>query len=485
MQPESPAMTPLPTNQIDPALNLVRDELARRVGARNFEHWFGGGSKISATSNEVVVAVPGPFLLAWMQRQFASAVAEAARVAFGPDSRVRFQVDEPPSGVGTGASPCPTAGDAGQPACSRSTKPQRADQARAASAAKQPNERKFADLADFVEGPCNEMAMTAVRQVCAQPGARANPVFLHGPVGTGKSHLLEGTFKRLRAAHPTRKVMFLTAEQFANFFTEALREHKLPGFRRRFRSLDVLLIDDVDFLNGKKVIQEEFLHTVKQLECRGCQIVLTSDSHPRLLTKLSDELVTRFISGFVGRLEAPDAQVRAAIVQRRAKRMDADVSPEALEFVAAHFRNNVRELLGALNCLETWHHMTGKRVGITAARNVLAELERDCVRVVQLADVEDAVCKFFGMQPDSLRSARRDRSVAQPRMLAMYLARKHTRAAYREIGQHFGGRNHSTVVAAQRKVQDWLAQQTPFDVRSRQWSFCEVIEAIEHQLMIG
>ena len=185
----------------------------------------------------------------------------------------------------------------------------------------QPAGRRFADLADFVKGPCNELALTAALQICEQPGSRYNPLVLYGGVGTGKTHLLEASYRRLRAGHPALRVMFLSAEGFANHFTQALRDRSLPSFRQRFRSVDVLIIDDVDFLDGKRVIQEEFLHTVKQLESHDRQIVLSADRHPRLLTRLSEELVTRFISGIVCRMESPDLETRRAIVARKAARL--------------------------------------------------------------------------------------------------------------------------------------------------------------------
>jgi chromosomal replication initiator protein len=327
--------------------------------------------------------------------------------------------------------------------------------------------------------------LTVAQTVCDSPGTKYNPLFLHGPVGTGKSHLLEGMYGRLRRAYPSLKVMYLTAEAFANYFTEALREHKLPAFRRRFRGVDVLLIDDVDFLNSKRVIQEEFLHTLKQLEDHQRQVVATSNSHPRLLSKMSDELTTRFLSGMVCRLEAPDRETRKKIVQSRAARLEAQISPEACAYVAQRFTNNVRELIGALNCLETYFHMTRQRVGVSAARQVLADLERDCVRVVRMADVEQTVCRFFGIRPDELKSPRRDRTVSQPRMLAMFLARKHTQAAYREIGKYFGGRNHSTVKAAEQRIAEMIEGEAAMKVASHSWPMGQVLEALEQQLHAG
>ena len=342
--------------------------------------------------------------------------------------------------------------------------------------------RKFADLQDFVTGPANELALTAASQVCQFPGQQLNPLVICGNSGLGKTHLLEGIHRQLRQRQPGWQVMYITAEAFANYFTQALREHTLPSFRQKFRNVDVLLMDDAEFFEGKRAIQEEFLHTFKHLASHGKQIVIAADRHPRLLTKLTDDLRTRLVSGMVCRVEMPDLSTREKIVTQRARQIHADVAPEALRYIAGCFTGSVRELEGAVNALATLQTMTNKRVTLTTARKVLSDLERDCVRIVKMGDVERAVCQVFGVEPQDLRSTSKARSVTQPRMLAMYLARKHTHAAYSEIGDYFGGRDHSTVMAAERKVTDWLSVQSTLKVATQSWPVSELIDNLEHQL---
>ncbi|HEV8001259.1 MAG TPA: chromosomal replication initiator protein DnaA, partial [Planctomycetaceae bacterium] len=344
--------------------------------------------------------------------------------------------------------------------------------------------RRFADLNDFVTGPGNQLAFSAALQICEQPGSY-NPLVLHGGVGIGKTHLLEGVYRRMRALRPAARVLFLSAESFANYFTQALRDRTLASFRQRFRGVDVLMIDDVDFLDGKRVIQEEFLHTVKQLEAHGRQVALTADRHPRLLTRLSEELVTRFMSGIVCRLESPDLNTRRTIVARKAARMTALITDEAIEFVVQRFALSVRELEGALNFLENYGQTTGKTINLTVARNVLADIDRDCVRIVRVAEVEQAVCRLFSVGVDDLRSARRTRTVSQPRMLAMYLARKMTQAAYTEIGEHFGGRNHSTVMSAEKRVRELLEADATVRAGTQEWKLGDLLASLEQQLLTG
>ena len=481
MQPESLALA-APQD----AEEAVRRELEQQVGRRDFDHWFRNKTSLRADDDELIVGLSSPYVLSWVQSRFRPAVAAAAQVVLGPSARIRFEVDPNACSATLRKRPAATAAlptPAKEPkAVENAAITDVAERRRETSPLPPRQGRRFLDLSEFVPGACNELALTAARQTCEAPGGRYNPLYLHGGVGTGKTHLLEGIYTRLRRQFPSLQVMFLSAEAFTNYFTQALREKTLPSFRQRFRGVDVLLVDDIDFLNSKRAIQEEFLHTFQQLESQGRQIALTADRHPRLLDGFSDELMTRCLSGLVCRLETPDLETRQRIVARRAAKMGLDAAPEALSFVAQRFRNNVRELEGALNCLATWHSLSGKRVGLSAARRVLADLERDCVRIVRLSDVEQAVCGFFGVEPKELRSSRRTRSVAQPRMLAIYLMRKHTQAAYTEIGQYLGGRNHSTIISAERKVNEWLQADEPIRLAAQSLGVGEVVEALERQL---
>jgi len=510
-------MQPNATAMVQPSISPEREileELERLVGSQTFNQWFRDRASIEVVAGQVTIAVKNPFLLSWMQHRFRGAVTDAARRAIGESADVRFKaravdVSKTPS-VEVAATA--SQGSRGAATSPDSTKPE-AGRGRSASAllaadfaakrlpqkpavpaaASEPRDagrmspagRHYADLGDFVKGSCNELALAAALAVCEQPGTRYNPLVLYGGVGRGKTHLLEGIYRRMRARHSACRALLLTAEGFANCFTQALRDRSLPSFRQRFRTVDVLMIDDVDFLDGKRVIQEEFLHTVKQLETHERQIVLTADRHPRLLTKLSDELVTRFAAGIVCRIESPDLETRRTIVARRAAKSEVPISPDALEFIVQRFPTSVRELEGAINCLETYAIMCGKEAGLSMARQVLAELHRDCMRIIRLADVEETVCRFFGVQTDELRSSRRSRSVSQPRMLAMYLARKMTQAAYSEIGEYFGGRNHSTVMSAEKRVRNLLESETIVRVAAQSWKFGDLVNSLEQQLLCG
>jgi chromosomal replication initiator protein len=462
----------------------------REIGDRDYSHWFVGKTRLVATNTGITVSVGSPFLLHWMVRQFREPMTRAAVDIVGPAANVEFVVDADLS-LGSAAQATTSRPDNSRGVSAPAVSAPTPDNSQtvvervanvADQIARKRTGRRFADLSEFVDGTCNELAFIAARQVSRSPGEHLNPLFLHGQAGTGKTHLLEGIYREIRRLFPELQVTYLTSEAFTNYFTEALREKKLAGFRQRFRSIDVLLVDDVDFLDSKRAIQEEFLHTIMQLQSHGRQVVVSSDRHPRLLTKLCPELITRFLSGLVCRLESPDFDTRLKIVQTRANQLNSQIAPDALQFVAKRFINNVRELIGALNCLDTWFQLKQQRITLTVARRLLADLERECMRIINMADIEKAVCGFFGVTAKELKSPSRQRTIAQPRMLAMYLARKHTQAGYTEIGKYFS-RNHSTVIAAEKRVRTWLEEDAVLQLSTQSWPFRELLNTVESQLL--
>lgn len=460
--------------------------LREAIGERNFQHWFEARARITLEDKTIGISVGSTFLSTWMQRRFGKDVSASARGSI-PNGSVQWSIDtklEVPDNAGTvqiadKTSDTASTSVAVQPELSNTAS------ARAAKTAPRREGRRFAKLAGFVQGTCNELAVTAARQVAIEPGERFSPLYIHGGVGVGKTHLAEGIYCEARKQNPEMQVIFMTAESFGNQFTHALRNQSLPGFRARFRNVDFLIIDDISFLDGKPGMQEEFLHTFEQLSSHGKQVVVTADCHPRLMSKMSDELTTRFLCGLVSRLEAPDLQTRRQIVRMKMQSHASQITEDALDFVARRFTHSVRELEGALNTLQTWYAMTKKTVSIQTARQALSELERDCIRIVRLPDIEAAVCQLFGIDAVDLKSEKRTRSISQPRMLAMFLARRHTQAAYKEIGDFFGGRNHSTVVAAEKKVDTWLRAEKELTFAGRNWHLSDIMESIEQQLLAG
>ena len=457
--------------QSDDFVRLIDRQLRELLGERRHTSLFQKAARLEVHGDELVVFAGSPYLQSWFQRQFRADLLQAARSVLGAGARLSLEVDATlavPEGTPTTSRP------AAKPVASTTREGRTVAQ-----------RRKLAALSDFLAGDGNRLTLTAAKQVAERPGSTLNPLFLYGPVGVGKTHLLEGIYRQVRRKFPSLHVLFLTAENFANYYTQALRERSLPGFHQKFRHVDMLLVDDVEFFDGKRGIQEEFLHTLKSLESSGRQVVLSGDRHPRLFTKTGDELVTRYQSGMSCRVEPPDEPTRRQIVRQLVQRQPFAVSDGALDFVAGRFSGNVRELAGAVNCLQTYHSMTQQRVSLRSAREVLARLERDCLRIVRLADVEKAVCRLFHVTGDELKSPKRSRMVSQPRMLAMFLARRLTQSAYSEIGKYFGDRNHSTVMAAEKKVLRLIDERATIRIAAEDWPVVDLVESLETHLRAG
>lgn len=456
-------------------IELILKELQEQLGLRKFQNCFGNGTKLDLHDADLIVHVQGPYLVKWIQKQYGSTLGDIAARILGPAARVRYEVGQR---VELSEIPSQVAAETKSiDSVSRTTE-------EASHSRKRRFGRRQRTLSEFVVGACNELAMAGVHQILSDPGT-ISPLYLHSSVGNGKSHLLEAIRLRLRQTDNQLNVLVLTAEHFANYFTQALGAKSLPSFRQRFRSVDVLMIDDVDFLDGKSGIQEELLHTLKPFEQSHRQVVLTANRHPQLLTKTSPELISRFASGLVCRLESPDEETRVGIVRRHMLRQQAKFPTPTVEYIASRFRNNGRELEGAVNILATWAQMSKKTVTVSTAQRLLSQLERDCMRVIRLSDIDSAVCSLFGIEEDGLKSKSKKRSLAQPRMLAMYLARVLTQSPYSEIGEYFGGRIHSTVMSAEKKIEHQLTEQGTMRIASETWEIADLIETLKDRIRAG
>jgi len=480
-------------------LAALRDE----IGEQNFQHWFHKRTRFEVSGDRLFVYVSNPFILNWLLRRFRSALNRAAQLVLGLSASCQLEVDESLLSD-TAASADPRTDRVEGSGADQKRENAAAGATASASARKRPNtaaqqpsefdrpgsltlpnnRRRFRSFESFVSGECNDLAALAARQVSAAPGERYNPLFIHGGTGTGKTHLLEGIYTEARRQHPTKNVMYLTSEAFTNYFTSALTSRTVPSFRQRFRNVDVLLIDNIEFLDNKRATQEEFLHTIVQVIEHGGQVVVSSDRHPRMLTKHREELTTRFVSGLVCRIEAPDETTRHKLVRSMVVGTKAVFSNEALDYIVRRHRN-MREIQGAINQLEGQFSLTGRRISLTVAREVLGDMAEECRRLVRISDVEKVVCEAFGVTAADLRSASRRKAIALPRAVAMFLSRRMTKSAYREIGMYFGGRDHSTVVAAERKVTDLVTRGDALDLPTScpGRTFGELIDELEQRLM--
>jgi chromosomal replication initiator protein len=335
--------------------------------------------------------------------------------------------------------------------------------------------RRFATLDKFVAGSGNQLALAAAKMAADRPGS-LTPLMFFGAPGCGKTHLLEGIWSVARAKHRGANIVYLSAEQFTTYFVEALRGSGLPSFRRKYRCVDLLMIDDLQFLVRARATRVELLHTIDALLREGRQLVFSADRSPAELSELGPELTTRLAGGMVCRLESPDLQMRCGLVQQFAQRLGIELSDDIAQLIATQVSSGARELSGAVNRLHAASRMLNRPISFELAQEALAELMRHSAKAVRLGDIEKAVCGLFGLPDESLQSNQRTKNVSMPRMLAMWLARKHTRAGLSEIGQYFGRRSHSTVISAHKRVTDWMDRRCQVD---------EAIRRVEEQLRAG
>lgn len=309
------------------------------------------------------------------------------------------------------------------------------------------------DLESFIVGASNQLAYNAANYVSEFPGAQYNPLFIHGGCGLGKTHLLQGLCKKFIAHHPTKRWAYMTGEEFTNEFVTALRGNKIDAFRRRMRDLDLLVIDDVHFLSGKKATQEEFLHTFNAIEAMGKQIVMVSDNHPKMIEEFGESLINRFVSGMVVRIDPPNYATRCEILRSLAKRHNALLSEEVIAWIARRVTQNVRELEGAINRIAAHTVLTGREPSVQVAQEALGDLDRQLVAPVRPENILGSVCTYFGLEHKDLMSGRRQRTISLARSVAMYLVRKTSKLSFPEIAMRMGKRNHSTVISACRRIE--------------------------------
>ena len=428
----------------------MRAAVSERLGEARFGLWFGEGVglRVNRNGDALEVRVPSPYIREWIESHYTASLTEAAEAVMGRRLRVLIQVNnetEPPRGDSVDpvpaqnepdtdprrladltipvpgnhkaprSFPSPTAGDLESsaphgptsfPPIDRLQSPQRLQTMFAFPVLHPggPLSRSVRRLEDFVTGPGNQLAHAASCEMAQSAGAAFNPLVIHGSIGLGKTHLLEGIAHGLKLAHPTLQIIQLNAEAFTNSFLESMRTGCLNSFRSRYRSAGGLIIDDIHFLAAKRATMVEFLHTFNTLIDKGAPIILSADQHPRRICRLTDELVNRFLGGMVVKIEPPDLATRQAILHTRAAVRGVHVPEAVFAFIAEHMRVSIRELEGALYTVIAQAILTGKRLDLKLARAALRDTIRHTAQAVAIRDVERVVCLLFQISVDALKS---------------------------------------------------------------------------------
>jgi chromosomal replication initiator protein len=311
----------------------------------------------------------------------------------------------------------------------------------------------------FVTGPCNRLANAAAIAVAEQPGKAYNPLFIHGGVGLGKTHLLQAICQKVLENQPDARILYLCCDSFINQFILAVETGDMMQFRHRYRHVDVLVIDDIHFLAGKDRTQEEFFHTFNTLYQQQKQIILSADCPPSEIPELEERLVSRFNWGLVARIEKPCYETRVAILQKKARMRGLQLPEDVVCYVAAKIENNTRELEGAITKIQGLARLQSGPIDLELAKTALGDSATAEKKRVTIQQILDTVTKYYNVRLSDLQSKKRHKSIAFPRQVCMFLARRHTRYSLEEIGGYFGGRDHTTVLHAVRTVQQDCTQE--------------------------
>ncbi|MDQ3873930.1 MAG: chromosomal replication initiator protein DnaA [Actinomycetota bacterium] len=412
----------------DTVWNDVSNRLRASLNAQTYTTWFGGVTGRELNDDAFVIAVPNGFTRDWIDGHFLGVLRDAVRDATGTERRVHVVVRE------------------GQPA------PQEVEAPRPQPQGFTLNPSYTFDL--FVIGSSNRFAHAAALAVAESPARAYNPLFIYGGTGLGKTHLLQAIGHYVSYHSHELSVCYVTSETFMNDFINSLRDKRIEAFKQRYRTYDVLLIDDIQFFQQKERIQEEFFHTFNSLYQAGRQIVISSDRPPRQMPTLEDRLRSRFEWGLITDVQPPDLETRIAILRKKVNTDGTHIpDPRVLEFIAGRVSTNIRELEGALTRVVAFSSLTGRPMSVELAQDVLREVfpQGDSAQV-SIERIQDAVAERFEISREELCGHRRSHNIVYPRQVAMYLARELTDSSLPKIGKQFGGRDHTTVIHATSKI---------------------------------
>ena len=421
------------------------DQLAQELPEQQFNTWIKPlVAQVSEDLSKVTVFVANRFKLDWVRAQYSGRIGTLLEKLYGQPVQVELALAIRETSVRTYSTPAtPEMGAVREPAEISD------DTANAAFKNRLNTALTFDTL---VEGTANRMARAAAMHVSGMPGQLYNPLFIYGGVGLGKTHLMHAVGNKLLADRPGSKVLYIHAEQFVSDVVKAYQRKTFDEFKERYHSLDLLLIDDVQFFANKDRTQEEFFNAFEALLAKKSHIVMTSDTYPKGLADIHERLVSRFDSGLTVAIEPPELEMRVAILINKARAESAEMPEEVAFFVAKNVRSNVRELEGALRKILAYSRFNQKEISIQLAREALRDLLSIQNRQISVENIQKTVADYYKIKVADMYSKKRPASIARPRQIAMYLAKELTQKSLPEIGELFGGRDHTTVLHAVRKI---------------------------------
>jgi chromosomal replication initiator protein len=411
-------------------------EIRERIDRQNFETWIKPIRFVSRNKNEIILDVPNKFFRDWVAEHYLRQIESLLSTIATHEVTVVFQVNEKLEGRANLDKAFKR--EEKEPAKS----PQRINHLVA----------KYT-FANFVVGASNQFAHAACVAVANQPGDHYNPLFIYGGVGLGKTHLVNAIGHQAVAQRPNLKVVYLSSESFMNELIASLRRDHMDEFKKKFRNVDLLILDDVQFIAGKERTQEEFFHTFNSLYESHKQIVITSDKFPKEIPGLEDRLRNRFEWGLIADIQPPDMETRVAILQKKAEVEGVLLPHDVAIFLASNIDSNVRELEGSLTRLGAFSSLTKAIITVDLAKELLRNTLKGAQREITVENIQKTICDYFNIKIGDLKAKRRTQNIALPRQVAMYLCRKYTENSFPAIGDKFGGRDHSTVIHASKTIE--------------------------------
>jgi chromosomal replication initiator protein len=411
-------------------------ELKERLGKQNFDTWIRPIRFGEQKGNEIQLEVPNKFFRDWLMDHFLDPIEQVLKSLAHREVKVHLNVNQ-----GLQYKALPERSE--RKTAAQRDKPQRAIN----------NLIPKYNFENFVIGASNQFAHAASMAVASQPGEHYNPLFIYGGVGLGKTHLVNAIGHKAVAKRPTLKVVYLSSESFMNELIGSLRRDKMDEFKTKFRNVDLLILDDVQFIAGKERTQEEFFHTFNSLYESHKQIVITSDKFPKEIPGLEDRLRNRFEWGLIADIQPPDMETRVAILQKKAETEGVQLPHDVAIFLASNIDSNVRELEGSLTRLGAFASLTRSTITTELAKEVLRNTLRGAQKEITVESIQKTICDYYNLKLGDLKAKRRTKNIAFPRQVAMYLCRKYTETSFPAIGDKFGGRDHSTVIHASKTIE--------------------------------
>jgi chromosomal replication initiator protein len=413
----------------------AQNEIKNRIGNQNFETWIKPVRCVTKNKNELTLEVPNKFFRDWLSENYLNELEGVISAIAKQNISILFSVNSKSQSLAS--SPKSAKKDPLE-----REKPQRGN-----------NLISKYTFENFVIGASNQFAHAACMAVANQPGDHYNPLFIYGGVGLGKTHLVNAIGHHATTQRSNLKVAYLSSESFMNELIASLRRDHMDEFKGKFRSVDILILDDVQFIAGKERTQEEFFHTFNSLYESHKQIVITSDKFPKEIPGLEDRLRNRFEWGLIADIQPPDVETRVAILQKKAEIEGVLLPHDVAIFLATNIDSNVRELEGSLTRLGAFASLTKTQITLELTKEVLRHTLKSAEREVTVENIQKTICEFFNIKLGDLKAKRRTQNIALPRQVAMYLCRKHTETSFPAIGDKFGGRDHSTVIHASKTIE--------------------------------